>query len=296
MRLKNTLAALALGLATLSVPAVAQDKPEPARVYKDWVVGCDKGRNCEAVVLQPSLTEDDLLTMVFWAAPLQGSVKIALVQSHFYDNVSQSKTMILRVDGKSIATLQMKEEGGEWTGTLSRDQAIVLANGRNATAHASDGAYFAISLSGSNAAMRDMDARQGNSGSNMALVAHGPKLKSPVPVLHGLTKRANLAPSNAVPPQTIIAKAIVFGACEEERYEGDENQDAIHPLSRQNEHRPMALILVGCSHGAYNYTVQPVLATQQRDGSWTLSETPVRKSIESFIRLHRGSARLLVLT
>ena len=280
MRLKSTLTALALSLATLSAPALAreQDKPEPARVYKDWVVGCDRFSNCEAVAVLPS--EDDWsggYVALVLEVKRNGDVRIALAPS--FGEEAVSKDVILRVDGQPLARLNYSDQADLSYTVISRKDARVLANGRKADLVDDKGVLVSrISLSGSSAAMRDMDARQGNAGFTNALVARGPKAK-PLPAIAILSSgEMRLTPSQDGPPSTIYAEAAAFAGCLEDRREGPDPADVIVPLPTQSGHAKKALILVGCGHGAYNMITRPVMATKNGK-EWKLSKAQWRQSL-----------------
>src|SRR3954468_5772879 len=50
-------------LAALAAPAPKAPRPSEPKLFKDWTVGCDNGRACLAVALQPEADPEGWLTL-----------------------------------------------------------------------------------------------------------------------------------------------------------------------------------------------------------------------------------------
>ena len=297
MRLKSTLTALALSLsalATLSAPtapalAKEQDRPEPARVYKDWVVGCHY--ICEAVAVMPEGDAEGYgMTMVMEVYDWPSSPLQLHIMAPYEDGPDgRSSALTLKVDGRPFARFTMNDDGSKWTAEIPRNQAIVLAKGKRAVLHDDAGRQLSlISLAGSSAAMRDIDERLGDAGFTHALVAKGKKAE-PVNTNNFMSINVPpIEPPRHTPPPTLLAEAIARSGCNDDRDDVDAQFDAVHPLPAPPQALNQALVFVGCGHGAYNYTVQPMLATQQKDGAWIISDIIVEWDYDGKIKQPMG--------
>ena len=284
MRLKNTLAAVALTLSTLTtlsapvapVSAAEQDRPEPARVYKDWVVGCHYG--CDAVVVLPEGdAEGYVLTLSLWANEY-ASEDISLSLHDPSGDILQRTNGPFRllIDGQTLNIFEWSDDAQGWHGSLKRRDAAKLANGKMAEIMDKDGKRVSfISLSGAAAAMRDMDERLGIVGYTHALVAKGKKRggEEYPPTVYAPPFPLNMPEEVlSTPPllAEVIDSAIKVSGCADDRDDVDAQFDDIHPLKSYEDEPERALILVGCGHGAYNYNAKAILATKGKKGTWTL--------------------------
>ncbi len=286
MRLKLILAAVALGL---TAPALAQEKPEPARVYKDWVVGCHY--ICEAVAVMPEGDADGYaMTMVMEVTTWQNSkVQLHIMAAYVDEPVGQPTPLTLKVDSRPFARFTMNDDGSKWTAEIPRGEAIVLARGKTASVHDETGRQLSlVSLAGSSAAMRDIDVRLGDAGFTHALVAKGSKVEPITPSTFMSAPVPPIAPPRHTPPPAVLADAIARSECTDDRDEVDAQFDAMHPLPMAVSGPSQALVFVGCGHGAYNYSVQPMLATRQRDGAWILSDIMVEMDYAGKVKQPMG--------
>ena len=282
MRLKSTLAALALGLATLSAPAAPalaqkQDKPEPARVYKDWVVGCPS--SCEVVVVWPEGDAEGYTLTMSMRAWRYASFDLDLV---LYDPSGETLQphngpYRLLVDGKAFVPFEWNEKAEGWYGSLKRSHSIALAKGKLGEIVDREGNRVSyISLSGAMAAMRDMDERMGIAGYTHALVVKGTKKEKPVPMRAAVfTARPNFLDPPHTPSSFVLNEAVEKSGCAADRDDTDKNLDSVYPLSAPKGTSSQALIFVGCGQGAYNIKVMPFLATRDSDGKWIVTEIMV---------------------
>jgi hypothetical protein len=246
-------------LAALAATATGAPAPRPGALetYRDWTIGCDNRGRCEAVSLLPQGGEwpDEPVTVAIArdaGADADPSVWVG------YSGQGLAQIAFL-VDGRAVATAMGRD--GEALLDGRQGAALAVAIARGATLEIRNGAkrLGRPSLSGSGAALRYMDARQGRAGTTTALIATGPL---------GKTAIAGLRPAPAVrrAPVPIGGVAPVALWREELTSVGkltgcaDEMQDADAPAQYRLS-KTETLILAPCGAGAYNVTSVPVIAT-----------------------------------
>lgn len=155
--------------------------------FKDWTVVCDNVRHCTAFGFQPD-GDDDL---VFLKVERDGDAAAGprLTVAVGVEDL-RGKVWSVALDGQAVpqlAKLQAKDpaEGYYPQVVLGSAQAALmlskLPNGQEIQVAGPDGKSRRISLAGSSAALRWMDAQQKRAGTVTALVAKGDKPASTIP-------------------------------------------------------------------------------------------------------------------
>lgn len=222
--------------------------PGEVKIFKDWYVACDNIRSCEAGTLSDD--GSDVFTAQVVRIRREGgpdaSFRIGLRPQE-----EQAKGAAkLVIDGAAPLTGKPDAEGDTWLDEAqSMGVARSLANGKSAKVVLSDGSAIPISLAGSSAALRYIDAIQQRAGTMGAIVATGAAQDiaeapaAPRLVARAATRLIDLPDLKAYP------KVIADSGCEY-RMEGAE--DSVEPLGQRNG-KDMALVLVACDSGAYNF-------------------------------------------
>ncbi len=235
--------------ATAPAPAAAQGPvPGEVKIFKDWYVACDNVWSCDAGTLSDDGSE--IFTAQVVRIRREGGpdapFRIELVPQE-----EQAKGPAgLVIDGAKPLTGTQDSDGDTWLDE-ERSMAIArgLANGTSAKVVLSDGSAIPISLAGSSAAMRYMDAIQQRAGTSGAIVATGPKPDTALPpAMPQLTARAATSLIE-LPDLKAYPKVIADTGCEF-RMEGAE--DSVESLGQRNG-KDMALVLIACDSGAYNF-------------------------------------------
>lgn len=248
-------AALAACLSMASAMAQAP-KPGALETYRDWTIGCDNRNRCEAVSLLPDggdWPDHPVMAGIVRAAGADASTEVWI--SH--DGKGQADVTIL-IDGRKFADATSRDGDATVKGPQAVALAIAMARGRSMEVHARGRLLGRPSLSGSGAALRYMDARQGRAGTTTALVATGPLRAAAVrPAPAASAIRRAPVPAGPTPAPfwreelTALAR---FTDC------GEEMKGA-EPPELQRLSKNETLILVPCGAGAYNFTSVPVIAT-----------------------------------
>ena len=230
--------------------AVATPQLGALHTFKDWIVGCDNVRQCQATALAPDGIDGDwlMLTIVRDGAP--GAV--ASIEMPLPDKTTPGSRLELVIDGKVAAAFNATDKDTA-TLSLTRDLLAALADGQRIALRKSGGtAAIGTSLSGLSAALRYIDDQQKRVGTTGALRATGPKPDSNVPTPPLAPVIATPAPSSKPPRSISVAEAT--------RLIGDDNakceyasRDAVKPEAhRLDATHSLVLIDHPCGNGAYN--------------------------------------------
>ena len=243
--------------------------PGKVEVFGDWAVGCDNRNHCEAVSLLP---EDGMIgdAMPAHLVVARGGEAGDAATVELVTGYTDGDRYELTVDGRRFATeatgvgqrLVVRGEGDSLIDALARGR---TATPRLLSAPGTDDEARVISLTGSAAALRYMDARQGRAGTTTALLAKGRAPFAP-PLLKSATVVADRwTDSDAVPSTGDIVRLVEEGPCADARFGLVE--DRVFPLGRRAQ-KERALVLVACGAGAYNMSAMPYLAEKIGDGAW----------------------------
>ncbi len=233
-------------LALMLVAAAAgAPKPGPIEIYRDWTVGCDNGRACQAVGLMPP--EDyDAATMAVKRGAEPGAAPEIWVTARDVEPVAVS------VDGRRFALSAIQSE--DQTSYRPAEAAAFLdaiVSGKRAVLLDKAGKEVAaLSISGASAALLYMDDKQGRVGTVTALVRKGDKPASAVPAPPALAV-ISAAPASGKPPRMLkpaeLTAARSESACEKPEDEGEPE------AFRLDDRHSLVLVPLRCGSGAYNF-------------------------------------------
>ncbi|MBX3594944.1 DUF1176 domain-containing protein [Sphingomonas sp.] len=227
-------------LAQAAAPAVGE-----VRVFGDWAVACDNVRRCEMTSLQPERAEDTdgwQLSATRDAGPAGGwTVRL----------IGQDATAGtgVRIEGARGAAAAKFWKGDRFDGDDAAAIAAALVDGRAAIISRSTATPAGrVSLAGSAAALRYIDAQQGRAGTVTAIVARGDGPATDVPSRQPWPRVPAIAPAgNAGLPPAITAVLWKRSACGENYPDGQRPAIQSHAVGGG-----AVLALVPCGAGAYN--------------------------------------------
>lgn len=235
-------------LATL---ALAQAAPQlgPMKTFGDWVVACDNGKRCEMTSLMPEggdWSDDGWQLAVTRAAGPAGGWSVELIG---HDDPPAGVT--LKIDGAPGPAWR----GHAFNGADAASLVAAMANGKAVTLHNAAGKSVGrISLTGSSASLRFIDAEQGRAGTVSAAVARGTKPASAVPAAPALPVIASVrvAGAPAAVSPALLEQLWTQSGCAE-NYEGEPRPG----VERHALGGGATLVLVPCGAGAYNFSTVP---------------------------------------
>lgn len=240
-------------LAFLLAAQAAQDDPE--KLYGDWVVACDNLHRCEMTSLLPgeqAVPEegsdyDAAMSVIREAGPAGGFT----VEVWSADKLSGKAT--LKIDDVTIATASAADEGVTFQGTDAARIAAAMPNGKALALVDGTGKVAArISLAGSSASLRHIDADQGRAGTVTALVAKGTRPASVVPVARALEQIVALRPSGT---PAVVSKAMRASMEKQSEcgglYDGADSVPEVETFALGGG---KTLALLPCGSGAYNFS------------------------------------------
>ncbi len=242
-----------LMLALLLAAPAPQDDPE--KLYGDWVVACDNLHGCEMTSLFPSDEAgpvDDTAYEATMSLSRGAGPAGALLVEVWPASALKGKAS-LKIDDAVIATGTVADESLIFRDADAARIAAAMANGKALTLVDGAGKLVArISLAGSSASMRHIDANQGRAGTVTALVAKGAKPASAVPAANAPAQIVGLRPSG----MPAVVTKVMRGAMEKQSeceglYEGDENVPEVETFALGSG---KTLALLPCGAGAYNYS------------------------------------------
>jgi hypothetical protein len=241
-----------LPLLLAAAAAGAAPQPSPLKLFKDWTVGCDNVRACQAVALLRSEGAEDGITMsVARGAEPNAAVRIVVGPEL---GASDAKTGVaaLAVDGRRLPARLTEVDGGALVdagGTAALLAA--LRTGTKLEALGADGKSLGtISLAGASAALLYMDDRQQRAGTVTALARPGPKPAGAVPPAP-LAPEIAVAPASAKAPRKMpvaVAAALRKKACDS----GDPDNGWKPETYRLDTAHSLAIVPDHCDSGAYN--------------------------------------------
>lgn len=246
-----------LTLAFLAALA-AGPQPGPIKAFGDWVVACDNVHACEMTSLMPgdgmSSEGDEYGAVALSLARRAGPA--AMFDAEFQFSVPKVTSVRIQVDGRVVATGAVRNDQLRFTGAEATRIVDALTKGRQLTVSDSANTLIGlVSLRGSTAALRFIDAEQGRADTVTAAVAKGKKpataaaIAPAVPVIPSV--RVGGKPA-AIGPALVQAMGAA-SECESEFAEGPPKVEG-HAIGGGK-----TLALLPCGAGAYNFMTVPFL-------------------------------------
>lgn len=229
----------------------------------DWVYGCDNALHCDAIALLPKNPATGFNTLKLSRARGDGSF---FIQIKGLPNTADRYQIY--IDNRLADTGAIDSNSG--TATINNADALklgrLLARGRSLSIRDASGAVLGqISLTGSTAALRAIDMRQGRKGTKSAIIATGRKQRLKARVIMPDIVARRIIPSPDLPDAVSLVALAENSACAKKR--SDVSQDAAYSLGNKDG-KALALVLLNCGAGPFNVYSVALLAVQQGDKNW----------------------------
>lgn len=243
------LSLLALAQASSSVSGPQQG---PMKTFGDWVVACDNVKQCEMTSLQPEggdWSDAGWQMAVARGAGPAGGWTVELMGE------DAPAGLTVQVEGAPAASAAAVWRGASFGGGEALTLVEALASGKAVVVRDGTGKSLGrISLSGSSASLRFIDAEQGRAGTVSAAVAKGAKPASAVPAAPPVPTIASIrAAGTAAPLSAALLEQLWTGSGCAENYAGDSRPD----IDRHALGNGATLVLLPCGAGAYNFSSVP---------------------------------------
>ncbi|MES2444799.1 MAG: DUF1176 domain-containing protein [Pseudomonadota bacterium] len=250
---------LPLLLALIAAPGPA---PGDVKIFGDWAVACDNAKSCEMTSLYPgdgvmpaegSGYDSATFSIERAPGPAGGfTVEVAL-------SVQHRGEASIRVDGEVIAGGVPKNDILVFTGADAARIVAAMIKGKELSVTGTGGAMIGrVTLSGSSAALRYIDAGQGRAGTVTAAVAKGTQPASAVPAAVALPVVRFVRPAGRPVAMTRAMRAALDKdtGCGENYEGGDGGPPGVetHALGGGK-----TLALLPCGSGAYNFSAIPYI-------------------------------------
>lgn len=261
----SPLGIIAALIAPLSVATAAVPHPGEIKTFKDWAVGCDNGGDCKAVSLVP----DQSGAYDKWDGP------ITLVRTAGTEDILKIRVLVeaididrytMKVDGQLVDTgpVVQGDYPIEIVGQDARKVAKAIARGKSLQVLGPNNENLTqISLAGSSAALRYVDAQQKRAGTKTALVAKGRRNFEPVKFGIPLIPVDQWQTAERVPDTGEIVALAENSECKNDRFGVVEDQ-AFAMGKRGETYR--SLVLISCGSGAYNFSSTAFVGEYQDEG------------------------------
>lgn len=256
--------------AIAAVPAMAGDvqpKLSKVMIFKDWGVACDNGLGCEATTFKAeNFPGEGLGLSMTRIAGREGAITITI-----YGAESTATQYRLLVDRRVVKSGTMVPNAEiEITGNEALKFARALAVGRALRMTDNKGVEVgSLSLAGSSAALRYIDAAQGRTNNNSAIVALGKKAAYgktvPLPVIEA----RKVVASQILPDAATIVALSEGSPCANER--NGPSEDLVYSLGGDESGNARALVMLNCGNGAYNFSSGVYVGTRASDGKWSFA-------------------------
>ncbi|WP_017671875.1 DUF1176 domain-containing protein [Blastomonas sp. AAP53] len=247
--------ALLLAAAATAAAPVPGSVPGEIKTFKDWYVACDNVWSCEAGTLAEE--GGDFTTAMAVRIWRKGGPDAPLRIELTPPQDMATGPARLKIDARpTLAGTQRTSGNTRLDEAQTLGIARTLANGSQAQLILSDGTSVLLSLAGSSAALRYIDAVQQRAGTSGAIIATGPKTDSALPPPAPKLVARAASRLTELPDMKDYPRIITETGCEY-RMEGVE--DTVHPLG-QREGKDMALALIACDSGAYNFGAAVMIA------------------------------------
>lgn len=238
---------------------ITDPSPGPIKVFGDWAVACDNQHRCEMTSLVPgdgTEATPDYDQISFSVEREAGPTGGFAVEVQMPEDQDGSEVSI-RIDGEIVAGAIPKHGTVRFTGATAAKIVAAMAKGKELDiGDIADTMVGRVSLAGSSAALRFIDADQGRAGTVTAAVARGSKPASAVPAAMAGPVVRFVRPSGTPAAITPALRKAMDGAtgCAENYADGEGEMPAVeaHALGGGR-----TLALLPCGNGAYNYSIVP---------------------------------------
>jgi len=244
----------------LFATALALAGPGAEKVFGNWAVGCDNVKRCEATMLMPeswSGGEAPTFDIAREAGPA-GALTITISPLSKAGGVTD-----ILIDRRLIGSGVLRDGTINLSGATAEGLARAMASGRVMTLRQRQGILATLSLTGSSAALRYIDAEQGRAGTMTALVARGPKSAAAVPAAQPVPRIKAVRPGRGaaatLPTAQTDALRIRAGCDPEPLPDGSKLE--FYRLDRRS-----TLIIIPCGSGAYQSWFALYVVTDGRVG------------------------------
>ncbi len=242
---------------------IADPVPGPLKSFGDWAVACDNLHRCEMTSLVPGdgveaeAGYDEIsFSVVREAGPAGGfSVEVQMPETEDGSEVS------IRIDANIITGKIPKNGLIGFTGAQAATIVAAMVKGKEMhITDMADSLIGRVSLSGSSAALRFIDADQGRAGTVTAAVARGTKPASAVPAAVAAPVVRFVRPSGTPAKITPALRKAMEDPTEcAEVYAGGEGElPAVEAVALGGG---KTLALLPCGSGAYNFSTVPFIIT-----------------------------------
>jgi hypothetical protein len=229
----------------LALAAIAAPQPGELRTFRDWTVGCDNGRACQAVALMPEDGTDGATVAVVRGAEADAVPTIwVTVRSE-----GTGSPTALQIDGRSFpltldaASETLRVGDGLGAARLLGQATSVVALGPGPNDRT------AVSTQGSAAALLYMDEQQRRLGTTTALVRRGPSNAVPPPPALPVIR----SPSVPNRPARTLSPKHVRQLLGRDATVCEFAQNLSVDAARLDARNSLVLASHPCENGAYNY-------------------------------------------
>lgn len=233
--------------------------PETEKLFGNWAVNCDNVKRCEATALQTAGKDSDQYreTRLSREPGPAGAVTIEL-----WPEARTGGIIDVLIDGKLMATGMLRGDSVRLTGATAEGVARAMASGRELSLRSGRQILARISLAGSSAMLRYIDAQQGRADGVTALVAKGKKSAATVPAAQPLPRITAIRPPKGTARP--LDAATLKGLSDQGGCRAGDLKPAYHRLDART-----VLAMVPCAAGPTNsqhrvFTVRDGKATPAR--------------------------------
>ena len=233
--------------------------PGPIKAFGDWVVACDNLRSCEMTSLVPGdgMEADEAHSNVSLSiARAAGPAGAFTVEVGF--NRAESGEATLIADGEVIAGAVPKGDSMRFTGVQAARIVAALIKAKELKLIDIGGAEIGlVSLAGSSAALRFIDAEQGRSGTVSAAVAKGGKPAAAVPGAAAGPAIRFVRPGGKAVPITAALKRAMLQKARLKASDCSDGSGENPDIEAYAIGGGATLALLPCGAGAYNFMTVP---------------------------------------
>ncbi len=245
-------------LLALLATVPADPAPGPIKTFGDWAVACDNVHACEMTSLLPgdgmsvegSGYDEISLSIARGPGPAGAfSVEVSI-------NVQAKSATALRIDGQVVASGTPTNDTLRFAGADAERIVAAIGKGKEAALTGPGGNRIGrVSLAGSSAALRFIDADQGRAGTVSAAIAKGSKPVNAVPLVQPAPVVRYVRPSGTAARVTPALKTAMVTASDC----GEEYTSEVPKIETYALGGGRTLALLPCGAGAYNYMSVPFL-------------------------------------